>query len=45
MYIPEFWAGVGITLFCEFVLICVVVLLSIRGGSKKDEDNGNPGDE
>lgn len=44
MYISEFWVGVGVTLFCEFALICLLVIVS-NMRSKKDEDNDNTGNE
>lgn len=35
MYIPDFWFGVMSTLFVEFVLVTIVVIISING--KGDE--------
>ena len=35
MYIPEFWAGVVLTLFVEFLLILVMIIISTHG---KDKD-------
>lgn len=35
MYIPEFWVGVGTTLFCEFILTVILILVSTHGKDKK----------
>ena len=28
MYIPDFWVGVGTTLFVEFILVVIMILVS-----------------
>ena len=35
MYIPDFWAGVVVTLFVEFVLVTALIIISAhRGGDE-----------
>lgn len=40
MYIPEFWAGVIVTLFCEFVITGIMVAISVSA-SRREEENRN----
>ena len=36
MYIPEFWAGVAVTLFVEFVIVTVLVIVSTHDGGNDE---------
>ena len=41
MYIPEFWAGVIVTLFCEFVITGIMIVISVSASRREDEDANN----